>query len=123
MKRPFRQPAQAEKNKWKRPSEPGRFFLLPKTQPENDRERAKRNIKASISTSRPFSMIPALISQMSAAIVDPRGPRLGRATVTKASATKRTEMTDGMRAVHSFWCPEILNEAATSQLISGGFRK
>src|SRR5207244_12776094 len=45
MKRPFRQPAQAEKNKWNRPSEPGRFFLLPKTQPENDRKRAKRNIK------------------------------------------------------------------------------
>src|SRR5260370_37083066 len=70
--------------------------------------------------SRPFSMIPALTSQMSAAMVDPRGPRLGRATVAKLSATKRTAITDGIRAVHSFCCPKILNEAATSLLISGG---
>ena len=68
-------------------------------------------------------MIPALISQISAAIVDPCGPKLARATVTKAIATKSTLITDGMRAVHSFCRPKILNDAATSQLINGGFRK
>src|SRR5437868_4895796 len=45
MKRPFRQPAQSEKNKWHRPNQPRRFFLFPKTQPKNDRERAERNIE------------------------------------------------------------------------------
>jgi len=64
-----------------------------------------------------------LVSQMIAAIVDPRGPRLGRATVTKAIATARTESTEGKRAVHSLRWPKTLNDAATSQLISGGFRR
>src|SRR5438067_248208 len=45
MKRSFRQPAQTEENKRHCPNQPRRFFLFPETQPENDRERAKRNIK------------------------------------------------------------------------------
>src|SRR6266851_10381129 len=45
MKRPFGQPAQPKKNKRHSPSQPSRFFLLPKTQPENDRKRTKRHIK------------------------------------------------------------------------------
>ena len=58
-----------------------------------------------------------------AAIVDPRGPRLGRAIVTNASATASTQRTEGSRAVHSLRCPKSLNDAATSQLTSGGLRK
>src|SRR6266480_1976375 len=45
MKRALREPAQTEKNKWHRPNQPRGFFLFPKTQPKNDCERAKRNIK------------------------------------------------------------------------------
>src|SRR5436853_7629025 len=45
MKRPFCQPTQTEKNKRHRPNQPRRFLLFPETQPKNDRERAKRNIK------------------------------------------------------------------------------
>src|SRR5437660_11281775 len=41
----FAQPAQSKKNKRQHPNQPERFFLLPKTQPENDRKRTKRHIK------------------------------------------------------------------------------
>src|SRR4029077_18062888 len=40
----FGQPAQPKKNKRHSPNQPGRFFLLAKTQPENDRKRTKRHI-------------------------------------------------------------------------------
>ena len=67
--------------------------------------------------------MPKFVSQISAAIVDPLEPRLGRATVIKAMATASTQSAEGNRAVHSFRTPKILNDPATSQFTSGGFRK
>src|SRR5690348_2795315 len=40
MNRPFREPAESEKNKRHGPDEPRGFILLPPAQPEDDRERA-----------------------------------------------------------------------------------
>ena len=45
MDRTFRQPAESKKNKRHNPSQPRGFFLLPKAQPKNNRERTKRNVK------------------------------------------------------------------------------
>ena len=56
-------------------------------------------------------------------VVDPRAPRLGRATMTKTMATIKTDSAEGNRAVHSMRWPKILKDAATSQLISGGLRR
>src|SRR5260370_37153157 len=50
----FRQPTQSKKNKRQRPNQPGRFFLLPKTQPENDRKRTKRHINPFTFDKPPF---------------------------------------------------------------------
>src|SRR5436305_12748214 len=77
---------------------------------------------ASISISRPFSMMPIFVVQISAASIDPLGVRLARATVTNAMATASTERTDGRRAVHSLRTPTVLKDAATSQFTKGGFR-
>ena len=60
---------------------------------------------------------------MSAATVEPPDPRLARAMVTNAMATASTASAEGKRAVHSFRTPKILNDPATSQFTSGGFRK
>ena len=68
-------------------------------------------------------MIPKFVSHISAAKNEPSGPRLGRATMRNVSATASTQSTDGSRAVHSFRAPKSWNEPATSQLISGGFRR
>jgi len=67
-------------------------------------------------------MMPIFVSQIIAAMIDPRGPRLARATVTNAMATASTERADGSRAVHSFRTPNNLKDAATSQFTSGGLR-
>src|SRR5262249_15077219 len=77
---------------------------------------------ASISINRPFSMIPMFVIQISAANIEPLGPRLARATVTNAIATARTERTDGRRAVHSLRSRKVSKDAATSQFTRGGFR-
>src|SRR6266487_6513940 len=83
----------------------------------------RETYSASISINRPFSIIPMFVIQMRAAIVDPLGPRLARATVTNAMATARTARAEGRRAVHSLRAPKILNEVATSQFTKGGLRK
>ena len=64
-----------------------------------------------------------LVIQMRAAMIDPRGPRLARATVTSAIATASTATADGKRAVHSLRTPKIRKDAATIQFTRGGFRK
>src|ERR1700693_2711392 len=101
----------------------GDFFCSHQLSQKMTASAQSETYKASISTSRPFSMIPALISHISAATSDPRGPRLWQATVTNAIVTSRTQRIDGARAVHSFCRPKILNEPAASQLIRGGLRK
>jgi hypothetical protein len=78
---------------------------------------------ASISINRPFSIIPMFVIQMRAAMTDPPGPRLARATVTNATATASTITADGRRAVHSLRTPKIRKDAATSQFTRGGFWK
>src|ERR1700751_5991568 len=86
--------------------------------------RPQREIySASISISRPFSIIPTFVIQMRAAMIDPLGPRLARATVTNAIATASTATADGRRAVHSLRTPKVRKDAATSQFTRGGFRK
>jgi hypothetical protein len=67
--------------------------------------------------------MPIFVNQISAAVIEPVGPRLARATVTKAIATASTASAEGRRAVHSFRAPKNLNDPATSQFTSGGFRK
>ena len=67
-------------------------------------------------------MIPKFVIQIRAAMSDPFAPRLARATLMSASATARTQRTDGNRAVHSLRSPVILKEMATSQFTSGGLR-
>src|SRR6266566_4126406 len=64
-----------------------------------------------------------LVIQMRAAINEPVGPRLARATVTHAIATASTASAEGRRAVHSLRTPETAKEAATSQFTKGGLRK
>src|SRR5437773_11011155 len=78
---------------------------------------------ASISINRPFSITPMFVIQMRAAMIDPLGLRLARATVTNAIATASTATADGRRAVHSLRTPKIRKDAATSQFTIGGFRK
>src|SRR2546430_13416240 len=77
---------------------------------------------ASISINRPFSMMPMFVIQISAASIEPMGPRHARATVTKATPTASTERMDGRRAVHSLRTPNVSKDAATSQFTRGGFR-
>src|SRR2546423_15135878 len=77
---------------------------------------------ASISFNGPFSMMPMLVIQISAASIDPLGVRLARATMTKAMSTASTEPTEGRRAVHSLRTPNVLKHTATSQVTMGGMR-
>src|SRR5260370_27294809 len=110
MKRPFRQPAQAEKNKWNRPSEPGRFFLLPKTQPENDRKRAKRNIKPFNFDQSPFSDDSPVNHPDEPAVCRSPRPQPGPGTRNKTNPNQKKERTHRQRAGPSFWVPQILDE-------------
>src|SRR6266516_4559901 len=59
--------------------------------------------------------MPIFVNQISAAVIDPLGPRLTRATVTNAIATASTASAEGKRAAHSFRTPKNLNDIATSQ--------
>src|SRR5438876_11445934 len=115
--------AEPEKSRGRNPNQPRGFLLSPKTQPKMMARPESETYSASISINRPFSIIPIFVSQMSEATVDPRGPRLARATVTNAIATASTARAEGRRAVHSFRTPKILNDTATSQFTNGGFRK
>src|SRR5881392_1249362 len=96
------------------------------SQNTNQRIRAKaksEQLIASISIIRPFSISPRFVSQQSAAMKEPIGPRLLRPSVGRVRAAAKVNKADGRREVHSLRIPESLNEAATSQLINGGLFK
>src|ERR1039457_1052623 len=99
-----------------------RFCSHQLSQQTNARSKSE-TYSPSISIKRPFSKIPKLVIQMSAAVVDPRPPKLARAIVTNAIATARTQMVEPIRPAHSLRAPKILKDAATSQFTSGGLLK
>src|SRR5262249_25146226 len=80
-------------------------------------------LRASVSIVRPLLISSSVVSQATAAIVDPTAPKLRRPNVARTSATIRTEIADGKRAIHSLRIPETRKDAARSQLINGGLFK
>src|SRR6476660_791783 len=100
----------------------GDFFRRKKLSQKIIARPQRDTYNASISINRPFSVMPIFVSQIIAAMIDPRAPRLAHAMVTSAMATASTERADGSRAVHSLRTPKNLKDAATSQFTSGGLR-
>src|SRR5437899_12009751 len=98
----------------------GDFFWRKKLSQKIIANPQSETYSASISINRPFSMMPMLVIQISAASIDPLGVRLARASMTKAMATASTETTEGRRAVHSLRTRHAPKDAGTHQLTRGG---